>query len=438
MSVPVHILSGFLGSGKTTALLDLLQQRPNERAAVIVNDFGEASLDASRFSDEAGVQIADIPGSCVCCTAPEGFGGALTKLLEEVKPDRIFVEPTGLARPADLVDTLRRGPWRDQIAIGPVLVLVDPRAVAGPFVREQAEAADVLVANRIDLCSEEELQGFRAWGDALWPGPFRRIETSFGKLDPTVLDWGDGEGPRRRFSAVGGAHETGHIARSWSWPPSVTFSRERLADALARMVTGRTGAKLARLKGVLRTEEGSFRVEVAGGVVDENPSAFRRDSRVDVILEGDDSAALETAAAWLEAAILTDAELQVDGSQVEFVRPDGTRATFDRASLSALPGGLDVSTVIPTRSGQASRLKAVFEALELPMQGEVVVVASDGYATPAVPAEALDEGVLLHSLGDAPLPDGKGGPFRLLIPGDAGPAGACSNVKGVVRVIVRA
>ena len=66
------------------------------------------------------------------------------------------------------------------------------------------------------------------------------------------------------------------------------------------------------------------------------------------------------------------------------------------------------------------------------------MVAADGYATPAVPADALGKALLLHSIHGEALPGDKGGPLRLLIPGDAGPAGACSNVKGVVQLVLRA
>ena len=67
-----------------------------------------------------------------------------------------------------------------------------------------------------------------------------------------------------------------------------------------------------------------------------------------------------------------------------------------------------------------------------------MVVAGDGFASEAVPTEVLSQGVLLHSMDGAPLPEGKGGPFRLLIPDDASPEPiACANVKGVAKVVLR-
>ena len=112
MPVPVHILGGFLGTGKTSAIRAQLAARPGERVAVIVNDFGEAGLDAATLEGAAPYKLTSIPGGCVCCTAPEGFVAALGAVLDE-KPDRVWIEPTGLARPQDLVDTIRRSPHQD-------------------------------------------------------------------------------------------------------------------------------------------------------------------------------------------------------------------------------------------------------------------------------------------------------------------------------------
>src|SRR5262245_18739879 len=154
MPVPVHILGGFLGTGKTTAIRAQLAARAGERVAVIVNDFGEAGLDAATLASSAPYKITSIPGGCVCCTAPEGFVDALGAVLEE-HPDRLWIEPTGLARPQDLVDTIRRSPHKDAFELAPVVVLVDPARLEASasesereLIAQQVGIADVLVANR--------------------------------------------------------------------------------------------------------------------------------------------------------------------------------------------------------------------------------------------------------------------------------------------------
>ncbi len=456
MPIPVHILGGFLGTGKTSAIRAQLAAREGERVAVIVNDFGEAGLDAATLEGSAPWKLTNIPGGCVCCTAPEGFVDALGAVLAE-QPDRLWIEPTGLARPQDLVDTIRRSPYKDAFELAPVVVLVDPARLgeaASESEREltlqQTGSADVLVANRTDLCSDEALARFDALAASLWPGPMSVHHTTHGRLPREALEWPPGEGARLPRAAAGTApahdpahsHDTtaGYGARSFRWSPALVFSHERLARAALRASQGLAGASLARMKGIFRTQEGFLRIEVAGGSLHEERSLHRRDSRADVIFEGSDApAAAERFAGWLEGAALTDRELGARGEEIELALPDGRVRIVRRAELAALPGGVaDVGVLVPKRSGAAARLAALFDAHAVPAAGSAVLCAADGFASEPVPLSALRQGLLVHSQGDAALPREQGGPFRLLIPdGVAGAPSACSNVKAVVRIVVK-
>ncbi len=452
--VSVQLFSGFLGAGKTTAILAQLDARRKrgERVAVIVNDFGEASLDEEALAEGEPFRITNIPGGCVCCTAPEGFVAALEAVLGE-EPDRLLIEPTGLARPQDLIDTIRRCPQRDAFELAPTVVLVDPRQLretsargddeTRQLLREQAQVADVLVANRTDLASEADLDAFDALATDLWPGPLAVHRTTHGALPPEAFDWPPGEGPRAEPHASDGhahhAHDPstdGHRARSWVWPQDAVFSGRRLRDTL-QSLAGEKG--VARLKGIFRTEEGTSRLEISGGVLHDRLTSYRRDSRADAIVRSEAEALLDTIAKQLEAALLSEAERAVDPNRIEWVLPDGRVFGVDRAALRALPDGIaDVSTLFPKRAGAAARVQAVFESLPLPEDGSAVVVAGDGFASDPVDIAVLRRGVLLHSQDDGPLPEKQGGPFRLLIPEDASPEPvSCANVKGVAKVVLR-
>jgi G3E family GTPase len=448
--IRVQIVSGFLGAGKTTAIRAQLDARSGQRIAVIVNDFGEASLDAVALAEGEPFRITNIPGGCVCCTAPEGFVDALGAVLAE-KPDRLLIEPTGLARPQDLIDTIRRCPHGESLELAPVVVLIDPHQLAAQqahgdettraLLREQASVADVLVANRTDLASESELAAFERYAAELWPGPLAVLRTRHGVLPRALLDWPAGEGPRSERQHEPHAHShapstDGHVARSWCWSPDVVFSGRRLRDALAALAAD---PSVARFKAIFRTEEGVSRLEIAGGVLHDRLTSFRRDSRADAIARGEENT-LDRIGAVLQAAVLRGDELHLDPNRIEWVLPDGRVYSSDRASLQALPGGIaDVSAQFPKRTGAAARVAALFEALALPSTGTAVVVAGDGFASEPVSIPVLRRGVLLHSLGEAPLPPEHGGAFRLLIPEDASPEPiSCANVKGVAKVVLRA
>jgi G3E family GTPase len=450
MSTPINIIGGFLGAGKTTAIQGFLAALGSkERVAIIVNDFGEASIDAATLASAEAATVKEIAGGCVCCTAPEGFSAAVGQLLDDVRPDRILIEPTGLARPADLVDTLARGPHRDRLTIGPTIVLIDPTGLsatslaAEPLLQTQAEAADVLVANRVDLADEADIARFEAFAESLWPGPLRTLQTRHGAIDAAALAWPEGEGRRSvpmRIRRVNAPSTAGFSTQSWSWAPDVVFSRKRVDQLFAELIGHNKGARVARAKAVFRTNEGVLRVDIAGGQVHLRDSVHRRDSRLDLILHG----ASPPSGTWprisgaLDAVICSARELEHDRHRVEISSPDGGTRSVDRLALAALPDGIaDVSTIDPKRQGAAARISALVDAFQLPRAGEVVVVAADGFVSPPVPVAAFMNGVLLHSLDGAPLPPSKGGPIRLLIPGEAGPAGPCSNVKAVVRVVFR-
>jgi hypothetical protein len=220
------------------------------------------------------------------------------------------------------------------------------------------------------------------------------------------------------------------------WPLAAVFWGRGLRDAL-QAVAGVAG--LARFKGIFRTEEGTSRLEISGGVVHDRLTSYRRDSRADAIVRAEGSGLLDAVGKQLEAALLSEEERAVDPNRIEWVLPDGRVFAVDRAGLRALPDGIDdVSTSFPKRSGAAARVQALFESLALPEMGSAIVVAGDGFASDPVDMAVLRRGVLLHSLDDEPLPEKQGGPFRLLIPEDASPEPvSCANVKGVAKVVLR-
>ncbi|MBM4384486.1 MAG: molybdopterin-dependent oxidoreductase [Deltaproteobacteria bacterium] len=453
MAVPVHIVAGFLGTGKTTAIRHQLSSRTHEKVAVIVNDFGDAGLDEAVLAGEQSFAIRNIPGGCVCCTAPEGFVDALGAVLAE-QPDRLIIEPTGLARPQDIVDTIRRSPHKDALALGPLVVLVDPARLGAKshdeaeLIALQAGIADVLVANRTDLASPDALAKFDALADSLWPRPLSVHKTTRGKLPTEAFEWPANEGARLPRAgkhahdhdhAHSHASTSAHTVRSFRWSPDTVFSRERISRAALRASEGLAGAKLARWKGIFRTDEGVVLLEVAGGQMHEERSPFRRDSRLDVILEGGGEDAFARIGSWLAGAVLSDSDLAARATRVELVFPNGRTRFVTRDELLGLPGGVDdVAALVPKRSGAAARVSALLAAHKAPEEGSAVVCAADGFASEPVPLAALREGLLVHSVNGEPLDAKQGGPYRLLIPeGVPGAPSACANVKGVVRIVLK-
>lgn len=440
MRTPVHILGGSLGTGKTTALQHLLGST-SERVAVVVNDFGTAAIDATLLGE--GYAIQNIAGGCVCCTAPAGLAPAIRALLDDVRPDRIYIEPSGLARPADLVDMIERGPDAARIERMPVVVLVDPAAdLDGALVAEQLASADVVVANRCDLAGVEQIEGVRARVAGLWPPPLRLVETSFGRLSPADLAWGDAPAarpPAHTGHDHAGHDHAGHDHAGHGRTPSTeghtatsdTLDRASVysLDALVAVLASTPG--LVRFKGLFRTDAGWMRLDRAGDRTHLAPTPWRRDSRYDAIFT---DAATDTTLADRLAACVVTPDSADETPAVRLIDPSGTARRLTRTALAALPGQVpDIAVLVPGREGAGVYLREVLTLLGLPDDTPFVVAAADGMTTAPTPVGGAGEAVLLHSLGDGPLPASQAGPFRILGPSGAGRT-ACANVKQVTTI----
>jgi G3E family GTPase len=160
-AVPLTVIGGFLGAGKTTLVNHLLTEAQGERIVVLVNDFGAVNIDASLIAARDGDRIA-LTNGCACCAIGDDLGRAIaTALRRDPRPDHILIEASGVADPTALAEIAMLDP---ELSPGGVIVLVDqtafPRlandARIGDAVRGQIAAADLIVATKGDIASEAE------------------------------------------------------------------------------------------------------------------------------------------------------------------------------------------------------------------------------------------------------------------------------------------
>jgi len=283
MKTPVNLITGFLGVGKTTAILDLLARRPpGARWAVLVNEFGQVGIDGATLTQK-GVAVREVPGGCICCSAQLPLRVSLTRLLREVKPARLLIEPTGIGHPAGVIDVLRGEGLAGAVELRNVICLVDPRQLSDAryasleTYRDQLSLADILVANKADLATPEQLHAFDAFAANSYP-PKRLVATvRYGQLDPSWLDIASsGDMP------PGHVHDTKQFtAQGWTFAPEQAFDAAKLEALFASWAADR---RIERAKGVFRIGRDWRLVNLAGGQVESQVIAYRRDSRVDVIV----------------------------------------------------------------------------------------------------------------------------------------------------------
>lgn len=199
-AIPVHIVTGFLGVGKTTLLNHCLAQKPEqERWAVVVNEFGQIGVDAQLIDASEGVQVKELPGGCLCCSLGLTLSVTLVNLLQKFRPDRLFIEPTGLGHPAGVIDLLRSEQFAEVLRLQPVITLLDPRQLDDPRVlahevfQDQIALADLLVLNKIDLATSAQRQQAQERAAAFFPPKLAVIEIEQGRLPDWALaapqDW---------------------------------------------------------------------------------------------------------------------------------------------------------------------------------------------------------------------------------------------------------
>ena len=170
--VPLLVLGGFLGSGKTTLLNRILTENHGIRYAVLVNDFGELSVDDSLVTAHDG-ETVNFANGCVCCSMGDNMVESIDMLLEsDRRPEQIIVEGSGVADPMAIADVATLHPLlrRDL-----VVVLADTGQVRSQYhdvrlretIQRQLRAADILVLNKCDLATPESHQATREWAGSL-------------------------------------------------------------------------------------------------------------------------------------------------------------------------------------------------------------------------------------------------------------------------------
>ena len=313
-NIPTHVIAGPLGAGKTSLIRHLLAQRPaNERWAVLINEFGQIGLDAALLTqDDDGIALGDVAGGCLCCVNGAPFQVGLGRLLRKAKPDRLFIEPSGLGHPAQLLKQLREAPWQDVLAVQPCVLVLDAQAMAAgkplpPAQQEALASVGLLVLNKDETLDAFQRQAIeRQLPDCplywtrqaqlpldLLPGLNTKaaaavdnfaVPKGFAQI-PAV--WSDPTLPICLSQAQEGGWSIG-----WRWHPSQQFDAQRLHAWL-------TSLEWRRAKLVIHSAEGW----VSSNAVDNSPltwqaSEWRRDSRMELIFsEPQDVAALQRAMA---------------------------------------------------------------------------------------------------------------------------------------------
>ncbi len=303
--IPATIVTGFLGSGKTTLVRNMLESAAGLRIAVIVNEFGELGIDGDILErcslgceegEESSGNVYELANGCLCCTVQEEFYPVMRLLLERREQiDHVVIETSGLALPKPLVQAFNWPEIRNAFTVDAVVTVVDtPATAAGQFAHDpkavqqqrladpnldhqsalhelfedQLMAADLVVLSKTDLVDESACQQVEELVRQELPAQVKIIKSEYGKVSNSLL-LGLGSASEETIDQRQGHHEHGedheHDHDHDQFDSIVVtlpvMDRSRLMAVLAELVEQHT---LFRIKGFVAVEGKPMRMVVQG------------------------------------------------------------------------------------------------------------------------------------------------------------------------------
>lgn len=305
IATPTTIITGFLGAGKTTFINQLIHQKTiNERWALLINEFGKIGIDGGLIADDDGIAIKEVSGGCICCSSQLPLQIALVRLLGTHKPNRLIIEPTGLAHPDELLGQLSQTHWQASLSIRAVICVLSGTQWTQDKYRQHdgyvahVRHADVVVCNRTDGI---DIKALTAWIADINPqaavmfdmddvdntslldkAHAPRTPAAIISLDltrpvsdeTTPTQNNDAPLPFRYHEMMGGHHVGG-----WRLPSDWQFDSYELQKWLL------SRPDYLRIKGIIHTSEGWLMLNIAPDGISISDTNERADSRLEMIFD---------------------------------------------------------------------------------------------------------------------------------------------------------
>ncbi|MBW7572116.1 CobW family GTP-binding protein [Caproiciproducens faecalis] len=283
MSTKIDIISGFLGSGKTTLIKKLLSEMlSSEKVVIIENEFGEIGIDGGILKD-SGIQIREINAGCICCTLLGNFDAALKDVLKKYHPDRVIIEPSGVGKLSDITAACQKVIAQSDSEINIQAVIVDPIKYKmyiknfSEFYSNQIECAKTIILSRTQKIDQAKLS--EVVNDIRKCNPSAKIMTTpWEELSAqTILAAAEETGSTpliQQEEAFESVHHHGHctehghghcnceghhhaddVFENWGMETPHLFSEEQIKNMLKKLSESEKYGTVLRAKGILPVSE---------------------------------------------------------------------------------------------------------------------------------------------------------------------------------------
>lgn len=316
--LPVHLITGLLGSGKTTCLKHLIQQKPlTERWIILINEFGEVDIDAAQLLATAPkdntLEIHEVSGGCICCTAQLRLVNTLNQVFSrtDTKIDRIWIEPTGLGHPAQIIDSLQKTSFSRPLSLQKIICVITPQQLTperwkkSAVMRDLVTLADTIILNKIDLSDISSQQQARQLLENCFPPKDEIVATQYADVKlPILLEEKQSQPLTILASQTLHLAETHHIQKTyssdikqtqycfisidntnanllsmgWIWSSKVQFNRIKLKAFFEQIAPN-----LIRAKGIIKTGKEWQLINWSEGEIQFEDIAWRQDSRLECL-----------------------------------------------------------------------------------------------------------------------------------------------------------
>lgn len=304
---PVTLVTGLLGSGKTSLIKHLLAHKPRQaRWALIINDFGDIGIDGASLKSQ-NTPVFEVNGGCICCSAQANLAQALNQAHQLQPLDRLIIEPSGISHPAQVMDLLQRHPSAQDFKLQHIFCVLDMASFSleryqnSAVLRDQISLADYLVLNKADLISSQQFEQHHTFLTSLRPQKSAIISTHQAKID---LNWLDQTPTRPGFNLLQASiHQTtptqsievdsqlpevirtqiqvGEVSSvGWMFTPKMLFKRPAVKQWFDTPPPG-----LVRAKGLIRMGKQWQQLNWVDGQLSLEEQAWRADSRLELLFD---------------------------------------------------------------------------------------------------------------------------------------------------------